>query len=1477
MAGIERSVQSLQAGLVIGQNPLSQKRESYSYALNGVKSEPMLNSSQLENEPGMTDIFTLYHPFLLLGQIWLGLRQYVLFIKSLDTDPAPFNRIYYADFERFSFTVLYDNLDLSFQSTQQVYGTYKVNYLNQRIIYFIDGASEDRSLNIDLNPTSLPIGQLAINPQFSAAYIQAQSPNDSGGRVQAGAYEFALRYRFQDYNVSAIFGLSLPTYISIPPANVGQTDFGRFSGTISGTLTSKSITLQIVDLDASYAAVDIIVVQTINGVAIVSSIDNLTYSGATLNYTYTGIENVTPIPEGLTAVTVDAAQYYGAEVIAQKENRLILGNLKENQTVIRYQQYANNIVVGFTVQSKLVQTAQPMNTQQSSTQDTLYQYCSYDPSVTEYTLNPMRGEVYSLGVSFVLTSGIETAVFHIPGRPPVSSDMQSVADPVRGGNNPKWQVYDTYYTDGGGNQLLSYWESDQSYPAGFDYPTGPVRHHKIPRADAFPITYYNPTNNQVYANYVVLQFRNIQLPPEIKAQVKLIKFQMTPRDLDANRSIVAKGAFIRTAISGASFEYTGNPHQKSPQQNTRYVVAASPFSGIPTDTSPMTDAGSSRINQMNATYANVKLNMDWYGYNGNGVGMSNPSNMSLPSPNTAYALSGGTDESNKTFLFFHSPDTDAKADNNDIPALSAASIYLEARLQGTVNWFLSTGSSNSSPSIPARAANAFGYNYAPVASGSTNIASVDFKGQCIFNTSDNRSGKTNLYKVAGAAYVPYNSRLSESTLGNISMPYYGQLRESGTLLELDPASPVIDFTDFQESSMGFDKNLHQPLFATGSGGDNPGGFGMGSIDGPNGTPDPTAKFTGFPGTTTGSATPNTAVYYYGAISSVNDSQYGKVLGLQYRELGLVMDDLTTDAGGFLTNYNQAQGAVGDTFIDMYTIKRTSYFNYHQDAASASGALGQLYMAGISSFPVETTVNSAMRLTGASDGQSYFPKDVYGNAPDVWIDHNFYYDNYLKINDDYVKKYSKENFGPAQINQISPAAGLVSTSTLTYQTRIAYSQQSLSEDTVDSWRTFKVNDYRDLPKNRGPVTGLFTKYDQLFALTRDSLYDVYGSNQNLQTTTAQNIAIGTGTFFGLEPKEVMSIDGGFAGTSSKNSIVETPYGYLFVDKNKLKIILYNEKMEDITQQGVWSFMQENGMINLYNQIPDLRPASGLDNPVNNVGYTAVYDPANYRILITKNDYKLINFSSYKGPYTLGTTYGNSDIFLRAGVLTNIGNDLDFSDTSVWENKGFTLSYSPILNQWVSFHSYLPTNYLPSATGFMAKTGSSNIKLSDSNAYGQFFNPTPDPFIVEVVMNEKPLDTKVLDSLKLNLFSSLNKAATNLFFDSFYVSTEMQHSGNINLLPGVNLIKKEKDWSINKFTDQAATNHNIQLFSSDWADTKAVYPIDKVTNPAALSYTKPWYTLGRLRDKYFIVRFMSNNLQNNKFVLNFVSAIFRRSVR
>lgn len=290
---------------------------------------------------------------------------------------------------------------------------------------------------------------------------------------------------------------------------------------------------------------------------------------------------------------------------------------------------------------------------------------------------------------------------------------------------------------------------------------------------------------------------------------------------------------------------------------------------------------------------------------------------------------------------------------------------------------------------------------------------------------------------------------------------------------------------------------------------------------------------------------------------------------------------------------------------------------------------------------------------------------------------------------------------------------------------------------------------------------------------------------------------------------------------------------------------------------------------------------------------------YRVTYTISSYTNCNVQLFFGT-TAGTIRTSAGTF--AEVLTLVGlNRISFyssgtatisnyliesltttiSETPIgiedMQNNSWTLSYNPILNQWISFHSYLPNNYVQHPIKLLAKENSSQLYLNNSGDFGKYFDEDIKPFIFETIFNEYKTDTKVFDSVRVIMDSSTSDGVfTNTFFDEGIVYTENQCSGVIEFTPNINITRKEKNWNFNNFSD--ITNNLAQkIFVSDWDSVSSSYPIDKIVNVNKIDVTKPWYQRGRMRDKYLAVRFIDKNLENNKFICKFVISSFRASQR
>lgn len=283
---------------------------------------------------------------------------------------------------------------------------------------------------------------------------------------------------------------------------------------------------------------------------------------------------------------------------------------------------------------------------------------------------------------------------------------------------------------------------------------------------------------------------------------------------------------------------------------------------------------------------------------------------------------------------------------------------------------------------------------------------------------------------------------------------------------------------------------------------------------------------------------------------------------------------------------------------------------------------------------------------------------------------------------------------------------------------------------------------------------------------------------------------------------------------------------------------------------------------------------------------------YQVSFTITNYQSCNVKIQIGDY-ISPEYNTDGVhtfttpLTGSSVITFIGNGyfditnfniyteiptfsvVTYTDTDVFEDKSFTVSFNPLKEQWISYHDYIPKIYIPHSNNYLVVEDNINIKSGHGENYR-------DRFILETVFNDNPLYTKVFNSLQINSEAFEDDKHVNQFFDDLIVYNDDQISGIIPL-NSTNLTRKERDWNINKFADISNNSGKLNLFNTDWQYKKDNYYIDKVINDSAINVNKEWYKRGRFRNKYLIARFISNSLDNTKIIINFVNTIYRLSQR
>jgi hypothetical protein len=1386
MAG-NKTLNTFEGGLIKNNNPTKQPKNSYTFALNAVINNIVTDNTSITNEKNFRDYFTVsVKEAVVLGWCWLGNEEYVLFIKNKQGVTA-FNQIIYINPPKAEKRVLYDNLKLNFQDDYEIKTTYRINYKNQRIVYFVDGLNDDRIINVEVDSKDLDISLMSL----AADYIKPSVGlvvQDTGGNITTGQYFVAMSYNLGESFTTSPLSISRPVSIasekyyklgilgtSIDHAVNKQ--FGDTDGDIIPIPTPKSISILLENLDPKYTSYNLYIIKpSSTGTYTIKTIKDISIT--TDSFQYTGGEGEIDDSITINGIIVDTIKYYASEAITQKDNRLIRGNSKLKRSAVDYQQFANQIKVSYSVTDELVYQDSlyiPIEYNNGDRDpnlsgDMIFKEHSTSPSYLSYTAAPYglntkgftRDGVYALGVSIEFLDGSESAVFHVPGRAVNTVTANGLGEYGRSNyaqidtekieGIPYWQARNTALNNG----QLAYWRSNLTYTDGFGFPTDGekdtngrsfIRHHRMPSDVLEPLfrteVIGNPnagrtnTEYKIYKRNLRLNFDNIIIPEELADQISNIKIHYTPRTQE-NKNILSKG--IMYGLNETASVIRQPTHANFGFNDTK---GASKFEFISPDVN---------FNFKQSTILGSKLKVN-----------------SVYKGNLQYV--GAKMKIGSTETVAHTQWFNNKA-FNDTARLQAVTV-------AAVPYLLSNPPRADQYVRDLKKAVYVDANF----KGSTEGFNLDFSG----------GEKTSVLEVAAPIYF---TPVGSTAKLNFQYPFlYYPSTDNPTNLN--------GYFGISRGSLGNNPDFQNQVYYD--------------------------------------------TVYYVSIMNDNGSLYGKPEDLKYVELATVRNMSGVDI-------TYAYNVAGDTFVDMHHFKKKYAATTAQDFTTFDTEatqiekqftkVGEIGIVTFGSFMCETDINIRMRREGEGEAERYFPKSYYGAHTVRDYSQAAINEEYYKIEEPYNTQYIKYNFA----NNIKLTDFAQEDVDIRYSTRIIYSEKQELEDKGDFFRTVKANNYRDLPLNRGPISLFFTKRDKLYTITRDSLFDVFASNQTIRSENADNIVVGTGEFLSIEPVELVSIDGGFGGSSSKFSLVESPFGHLFVDRKKNKCLMFTDQLKDINING----LDESFELELYKQFPTFEPANQFDNPSGLVGIIAIYDPRLQRIIITKKDYKVLD--------TTGVTVVNGKL-MKAGVA------LDLKNPTIAENKSFTVSYSPIRERWISYHSYIPKLYLPHPTDYIKF----DTKLDISNGDG--YQPI---FTMETVFNDHPDHTKVFDSIQVNLESFNGNVRTNDFFNELLVYNEQQSSGVITLNK-TNTTKKEKDWNINKFLDKVPFAANKQLFSTNWADKKLNYYVDKVVHPLVQTSTKPWYQMGRFRDKYLISRFTYKNLEMKKIIVNFVNSTYRVSTR
>ena len=442
----------------------------------------------------------------------------------------------------------------------------------------------------------------------------------------------------------------------------------------------------------------------------------------------------------------------------------------------------------------------------------------------------------------------------------------------------------------------------------------------------------------------------------------------------------------------------------------------------------------------------------------------------------------------------------------------------------------------------------------------------------------------------------------------------------------------------------------------------------------------------------------------------------------------------------------------------------------------------------------------------------------------------------------------------------------------FPTRVIRSTTSDDTTLIDAFRQFLVIDFKDLPKNRGELWKLSVFNNLLYLHMQDSLFKTRGK-QTMQLGDGSEAFVGSGNIFAQSPDELVQTSAGYGGLQSQWSTCITKFGYFYVDQKSRRVFMATDRITDIGSIGLEKWFNTNLAYNLEHY----GKRNFDDNPLS-FSFVSVWDEEFQRVILTKRELsptKAFNaaWTAWRSG-TIDADYGairynpetDSFYWSASGVFTPATDTTAENDTweelviggvngssvkgdLMFEETGWSVSYYPALNIWVSFHDYHPYRYLTTSNNLYSlraytSTVSTIAMYSDSENWlhrliwkqnsplnkGNYYGIVVDQDYgkpktltyqseIEVIHNQGKESSKLFHNFSFiteivdqNITAGNNQKdyADNLLstkidapgIDSFILYNTHQCSGQIGVEELVNTRRNGKEWYINKFRDHTS---------------------------------------------------------------------------
>ncbi len=432
---------------------------------------------------------------------------------------------------------------------------------------------------------------------------------------------------------------------------------------------------------------------------------------------------------------------------------------------------------------------------------------------------------------------------------------------------------------------------------------------------------------------------------------------------------------------------------------------------------------------------------------------------------------------------------------------------------------------------------------------------------------------------------------------------------------------------------------------------------------------------------------------------------------------------------------------GDTFINIFDCTQ----QFYDDGAAGNPRSGHMMRL----FPVETTLNIELRQAIGSDIK--ISNKYILSTTETMDTEDFLYNPVFSEENDVVTYFPKPE--PYLPNNV-------------FDSRIYNSAFPKNNgEAVDSWRTFKPEDYIEVDSQYGPINIIFPHRNRLFFI-QDKATGIYQTNEKalVQDAEGGELLLGTG---GL--KQRFDYISNKIGSKHKFSFTHSKDAVFFFDVINKRAYLVGEGLTEL--QGLNGFFQRN----IRGDIID------NDNPYLFKGITSTYD--------------------YKFDEFLVTFF---DIYQERT-----------EDGLILVPNYFTLIYNPAIKAFTSKASFTPKTYINDKFNVFSPDTTNRLFTHNVGAYGEFYD-TIYPAYVEFILNDKPDIEKIFDNLLINSKSYLNGVdAQDSFFNTFKVYNDYQNTGDKLFTDNGRFLRRK--WNVTIGGDQGNTTRTERI-KSNYAITR-----------------------------------------------------------